>query len=114
MGEQQWGEVDERVRRISTAFSGGLGGTHDELCGALSGGTMVIGATLGRASSAEDNVRCKALAAEYRQTFQQTFKHTICADLRSNGWGGAGTSCRELVAQAAGLLLDVLAEAEKA
>lgn len=114
MGEQQWGTVDAQTRRISTAFSGGLGSTKQELCGALSGGAILIGAELGRTSTAEDNTRCKALVARYRDAFEQHYGYTICSDLRANGWGGSGTPCRELVAQAVEIMLDVLAEAQEA
>ncbi|MEJ2447638.1 MAG: hypothetical protein P8Y37_06820 [Anaerolineales bacterium] len=35
VGEYLWGEVDDPIRRISTGFSGGVGGTHEELCGGV-------------------------------------------------------------------------------
>ncbi len=44
VGRHMLGEVDERTIRITTALSGGVGGTHAELCGALSAGVMLIGA----------------------------------------------------------------------
>lgn len=113
MGEQQWGMVDDQVRRITTAFSGGLGSTNQELCGALSGGAMVIGVEWGRTSTVEDNTHCKALAAQYRDAFQQHFKYTICHELRANGWGGSGIPCRDLVAQAVEVLLNVMAETQE-
>ncbi len=112
VGEHLWGTVDERLRRVTTAFSGGLGSTHTELCGALSGGAMIIGALRGRASLAEESAPCKALAARYRQAFLERFGMTICGDLRSHGYGGDGIPCAVLVEQAVSVLLDVLAEAE--
>lgn len=112
VGEHLWGTVDDRTRRISTAFSGGLGSTHAELCGALSGGAMIIGALGGRASLTEDNTACKALVARYREAFLERFGMTICGDLRSHGYGGDGIPCAVLVEQAVGVLLDVLAGAE--
>lgn len=113
VGEVLWGGVEEETRRISSVFSGGLGSTHSELCGALSGGAIVIGVQHGRASAQEDNTRCKALTARYRQDFQAAFGHTICADLRASGYGGGGTPCSALVARAVEVLLPLL-EAEEA
>ncbi|NPV65758.1 MAG: C_GCAxxG_C_C family protein [Anaerolineae bacterium] len=111
VGEHLWGSVDERTRRMTSAFSGGLGGTHAELCGALSGGAMIIGALNGRANLIESNAACKALAARYREAFLARFGMTICSDLRSHGYGGGGIPCAVLVEQAVEVLLDVLAEA---
>ncbi len=113
VGELLWGDVAEETRRISSVFSGGLGSTHSELCGALSGGAMIIGAHCGRASVQEDNTRCKALAARYREAFQAAFGHTICADLKASGYGWGGAPCSALVARAVEVLLPLL-EAEDA
>jgi C_GCAxxG_C_C family probable redox protein len=108
VGETLWGGVDDRTRMISTVFSGGLGGTRAELCGALSGGALLIGAQRGRRDAAEDNRPAKAQTARYREAFLQEFGMTICDDLRANGYGGDGIPCSALVAQAVPILLAVL------
>lgn len=113
VGEYLWGGVAEETRRVSSVFSGGLGSTQGELCGALSGGAIVIGALCGRADAGTDHTRCKALAARYREEFQAAFGHTICADLRVSGYGGEGAPCSALVARAVEVLLPLL-EAENA
>ena len=69
---------------------------------------MLIGAQRGRAALAADNTRCKALVARYREEFVATFGHTICADLRANGYGADGVPCHALVAQAVEVLLPLL------
>ena len=99
--------------RLATPFAGGTGGTQQELCGALSGGMMVIGALLGREEAGVNDDEAQRLAARYRTCFLETFDATECGTLRRTtvkGSGGLG-SCSVLVEQATALLLDVLAEA---
>ena len=48
VGEHWLGQVDDRVRRMVTGLGGGVGGTQQEMCGALSGGVLLIGALYGR------------------------------------------------------------------
>jgi C_GCAxxG_C_C family probable redox protein len=99
--------------RMATGFSGGLGDTREELCGALSGGVMVIGALCGRRSLEEDDQPAIRLASRYRTRFLEQFGYTQCARLREevvNVTGGLG-SCGALVEQATTILLRLLSEA---
>ncbi len=105
------GEVDALVR-VATGFSGGLGDTRQELCGALSGGVMIIGALFGRGSLEEDDQPAVDLAARYRERFLETFGYTRCDDLREqvvDPPGGLG-SCGELVKRATTVLIALLEE----
>jgi C_GCAxxG_C_C family probable redox protein len=110
VGEYLLGEVDEQTLRISTAFSGGVGHTHQELCGALSGGAMLIGARYGRTQPDGEEARCQQLITDYRVRFLDSFGATACGELRRNGYGANGLPCEVLVAQAARILLDLLVE----
>lgn len=96
--------------RMSTPLAGGLGRTHYEVCGALTGGVLVIGALLGRTSLDEDDERAQALTREYRRHFLAEMGHTQCAQIRDwvNAEGGPGT-CAVVVERAARILLDLLA-----
>jgi C_GCAxxG_C_C family probable redox protein len=97
---------------MATGFSGGLGSTKQELCGALSGGVMVIGALFGRSSLEEDDQPAIDLAVQYRQRFLEAFGYTRCQELRDevvDAPGGLG-SCGQLVEQAATILLELLDE----
>lgn len=98
--------------RMATGFSGGWGNTHQELCGALSGGVMVIGALFGRSSLDEDDEPAIDLAVRYRERFLEAFGMTQCCELREkvvNAPGGLET-CGALVERAARILIDVLDE----
>ena len=98
--------------RMATAFGGGVGGTHDELCGALSGGILVIGGLHGRVTSQEDDDLAYELAKRYRSRFLEAFGDTKCAPLRAGVKAPGGLdSCAQLVERATSILLAILDEA---
>ena len=111
VGEQYF-KVTPELIRLSTPFAGGVGGTHDELCGALTGGLMVIGGAMGRYDASTEDQTCQDTAAAYRKAFLAHFGQLRCCKLKEN-WVGQPRqpNCSELVRQAAGVLIDVLAEA---
>ena len=109
VGKHLMGEVEGRILQMTTAMGGGVGLTHQELCGALSSGALLIGAIHGRTSPEEDDSACAQLAAKYREKFLQAFGATKCQEIRDSGYGSGGIRpCSELVERAAGILLDVL------
>ena len=64
-------------------FGGGVGGSHEELCGAVSGGVLVL-SLLHPHTDGEDRagkVRLYAQAKEFRRRFQEVFDLTRCGDL---------------------------------
>jgi C_GCAxxG_C_C family probable redox protein len=110
VGEHLLGQVDGQMRRTVTGLGGGVGGTQQEMCGALSGGVLLIGALYGRTGADEDDSRCMRLSSLYRDQFAQTMGSTRCGELRAGRYGSSGTSpCATLVEQAACILLEILA-----
>jgi C_GCAxxG_C_C family probable redox protein len=94
---------------MTTLFAGGLGGSHEEMCGALAGAIMVMSALLGRTSCQTDDKDAIALARRFRELFLAELGHTRCAPLRELARGPQGTgSCRPLVEHAATILLQLL------
>jgi len=110
VGGQYLEHLDPQAARMATGFSGGLGDTRTELCGALSGGVMVIGAAHGRTSGEEDDQPAITRAARYRERFLETFGHTQCRELREKlvDAPGGPNSCGELVERAAMILMELL------
>jgi C_GCAxxG_C_C family probable redox protein len=109
VGEHLLGKVDTRILKMMTAMGGGVGLSQQELCGALSGGVLLIGAIHGRTTPNEDDSTCARLAFEYRRKFLQTFGTTKCQEIRDSGYGSdAQRNCSELVERAASILLEVL------
>jgi C_GCAxxG_C_C family probable redox protein len=110
VGEHVLGDLSSECARMATGLAGGVGDTQQEMCGALSGGVLVIGGLLGRRSLDEDDRAAMHLAARYRQRFLAEFGYTQCAQLREKviyAPGGPG-SCAALVERAAMMLLELL------
>jgi C_GCAxxG_C_C family probable redox protein len=103
VGEHELGDLSEQMIKMSTPFAGGIGGQHLDLCGALTGGIMAIGAARGRADSRIDDQACQTLAADYRNAFLEKFGSLICADLKQG-------ACGELTRQATLILMNLLEE----
>ena len=114
VGEHVLGEAAARSMRWATALSGGLGGSRQETCGALSGGAMVIGGLYGRNGAEEDDEIACSLARRYRERFLAEFGTTRCQELydRFHAPGSVGT-CAVVGERAARLLLEVLAEEQE-
>ncbi|MBN1679688.1 MAG: C_GCAxxG_C_C family protein [Anaerolineae bacterium] len=109
VGKYTMGDVDEVLCRASSGFSGGVGNTHQQLCGALSGGVLLIGALHGRLHKDTDDSLCIRLAARYRDVFEETFGSACCCELKDIiERTGKPPSCDDLVEQAAQVLIDVL------
>jgi len=101
--------------RLAAAFGGGVGGTYQEMCGALSGGVMVIGLQLGPKHPGETEDLMRRTIARYRDRFLEEIGPTQCAALRDELYGPEGQEpCSVLVQRAVRILLEVLNEATEA
>jgi len=97
--------------RLATPFGGGVGGSHEELCGAMSGGVMAVGYFTGRDHAEEDAAPSKAIAAVLRERFQDQYGCTQCgAILDKMGPQASSEKCAALVAITADLVMSLLEE----
>jgi C_GCAxxG_C_C family probable redox protein len=111
VGEQMLGDLDPKVLKVTSIFAGGLAGTRQELCGALSAGAMIIGMLYGRAGLTEDEQLARQLVKTFRERFLAEFGLTQCSPLRDRYAKPDGsTNCGPLVERAAQLLQEVLAQ----
>ena len=111
VGEHKLGKLEPQSIRVSTPFGGGVGGTREELCGALAGGLMVIGALHGRTDSGQNDDLAYELAKQYREAFLAAFGHTQCAPIREAFAKPDGShGCDVVVERAARALLGVLGQ----
>lgn len=111
VGGQVLDEFGPQWVRMTTGFAGGAGGTYRELCGALSGGIVIIGGLYGRSSPEEDDRRALDLTAHYRERFLIELGETRCGPLRERVHAPDGLgSCSVVVELAARILLDLLSE----
>jgi C_GCAxxG_C_C family probable redox protein len=93
----------------ASAFGGGIVGSTEELCGAFSGGVMVLGYLLGRENPGDDLRDCGALVNEFKKKFQHQFGSLNCRtilDSFSDQENPIG--CVQLTAEASVLLADLL------
>ena len=112
VGEYLWEEVDDSIKMISTGFSGGVGGTHEELCGGVSGAAIILGLLYGRTTNDETKmVRCKRLISEHRDGLCRNLvlRPVKNFEMRSLD-ADEDNPCSALIAPAAFMLLDILDE----
>lgn len=77
------GWAPEEAMGLVGGFGGGFGGCHEEACGALSGGVLILSLCFPHAKG-EDQAAKQNLyrvVREFRQRFSEVFGHTRCGDL---------------------------------
>jgi len=113
VGEDVLGDLGSQSVQMATGLAGGVGGTHQEMCGALSGGVLIIGGLLGRDRSDKDDRLALDLVTRYRARFLAELGDTQCARLRERIHAPEGPgSCAVLVERAAMILLGLLKDAD--
>lgn len=111
VGEHLWGGVNDHILRMTTGLAGGIGCGYEELCGALSGGTLIIGSLYGRTSPETNDDECQRLVCLYRERFIAAFGTSRCAAIRESGYGSEGIwPCSVVVERASRILLETLKE----
>jgi len=70
-------ELTDQAARMSTPFGGGVGRSED-VCGALAGGVMAIGAEIGRISVEDDRLRSYEAAGKLHKFFCEEFGASQC------------------------------------
>ncbi|MDI7274760.1 MAG: C-GCAxxG-C-C family protein [Anaerolineae bacterium] len=111
VGEHALGQVPEACVRMASVLAGGIGGSQQELCGALAAGVLIIGGLLGRRRPGEDDRPALALVARYRERFLAELGATQCARVRELMKAPGGLrSCARVVERAAAILLELLEE----
>lgn len=109
----------EQAMSLAAGFGGGVGGSHEELCGSISGGVLALGMLY-----PDNKKRCYAMSKEFRKRFEAVFGRTCCKELlavRPSADGhtpaaarlGVTAHCSVMVVTAVELLEELLQEAEK-
>jgi C_GCAxxG_C_C family probable redox protein len=73
-------DMPESALKMATPFGGGIGRCED-VCGALSGGVMGIGAGLGRNDPKADKTVCYGAAKKLHEQFTKEFGSSSCRAL---------------------------------
>lgn len=118
------GMDEKQAMAMAGGFGGGVGGSHAELCGAVSGGVLVLGLLTPHTDSAdkEGKRRIYAVAKEFRSRFEAVFGLTRCGELlkarpgvterNSASWlaWGVTAHCDNMIVTAVELVEQMLAE----
>jgi len=114
IGDHFYGNVEPTALRMCTPFAGGIGCTHNDLCGALTGAIMTIGMLHGRTEVNSDDGYCQQCAVELRDRFLREFGWLSCQDIKDH-WVGktGGNSCVDVVQRTTQILLEILAAAKR-
>jgi C_GCAxxG_C_C family probable redox protein len=109
---ENYGNGDaEALTKIATPFGGGVGGTKQELCGALTGGVMAFGFLYGRHTATGDADASKQMAARLRDKMITSMQTTQCqARVDQFNPDTRREQCADLVAQTAGWAVELLEE----
>ena len=92
---------------VATGFGGGIGGSHLDICGALTGGIIALGWLFGRKNPGEDKTRIFGLSSEFRKRFGEKFGSCSCPVLLEKfGKQENGMKCKKMTAEAAGITAD--------
>jgi C_GCAxxG_C_C family probable redox protein len=113
--EEYSDNVDASLSKVTSGLVGGMGSSHLETCGALTGGIIALGHLYGRTNPEEELTILKEMIVKYRERFIKEFGSTNCGILL-DGFGEQGddyVKCRELTARAAHLLAEIIEEFQK-
>ena len=105
--QEELGMDKDTILRLSSSFGGGMGGMG-EVCGAVSGAFMVLGALEGYDSNAKpgDKQLHYARIRAFGEKFGEKHGSLLCRDLKSAENGRI--TCAALVESAAEMLSDFL------
>ena len=77
------GRTPEETMPLLGGFGGGMGGSHEEVCGAVSGGALILSLCFPFSESSDQDAKRNLyrIAKEYRKRFFDMFGFTRCGDL---------------------------------
>ncbi len=95
--------------RIASDFCRGLGGSQEDICGALTGGVIAVGYLLGRMEPGRDISAVRQVVKEFRKAFIGACGSTNCGViLKTFGEQEKSAKCKALTMQATIILADLL------
>ncbi len=99
--------------RAASALGGGVGRTHRDICGALSGAFLAVGLVLGRDEPGADWGEAARVAAELRGRFLERHPGTSCHELLASFGPQENMSrCKRLSGEVAAMLAELLEESQ--
>lgn len=94
---------------VASAFCGGVGRTHQDICGAFTGAVIAVGYLYGRTEKGKDLSKASSIIAEFRRQFLEAFGTNNCAAILDKlGEQEKFIKCKQLTGKATGMLSDIL------
>ncbi len=96
--------------KVATAMGGGIGAAKN-LCGALNGGVIVLGAIFGRNTPNEKVDKIYPLAKGFHDKFMEIFTTTSCSEITKGiEWKSAAHKehCSKVAAKTAAILAEII------
>lgn len=102
-------ELSDIAKKMATPFGGGIGRAED-VCGALAGGVLAIGANIGRTMPEQDRLRSYNAAGELHKKFLERFGSTSCKVLNNSDFKSPEhrVRCGGFVEECARFAIDIL------
>ena len=77
------GRTPEEIMPQMGGFGGGFGGSHEEICGAVSGGVLILSLCFPHSQGADQAAKKNLyrITKTYRQRFFDVFGYSRCGDL---------------------------------
>jgi C_GCAxxG_C_C family probable redox protein len=109
VGGRYINDFNDDFVKMATGFSGGIGDSRMQLCGAYSAGVMVIGSLTGRNNPQEDDNVCFSGVKSFTEKFNRSIMSTNCGLLREMRYGSGNIEpCSSLVRRSVRILLEVI------
>ena len=106
--------MSQDIPKVATAFGGGIGRTHQDICGALTGGLIALGCLFGRNEPGADWTDAYELAAELKHRFVREHGTTNCGVLLETfGPQENMIRCKQLSGEVASMLGAILEKSGK-
>ena len=103
--------ISHDIPKVATAFGGGVGRTHQDICGALTGGVIALGCLFGRSEPGADWTDAYELAAELKRRFVLEHGTTNCGALLATfGPQENMIRCKRLSGEVGSMLAEILEE----
>ncbi len=105
--------IDPDVLNMAASSFSGAMGTHECLCGAISGSQLVLGFLFGRKNPHDDPYKIKKIAKEFIVRFKDKRKITCCKALRAKYKGDPAASranCCNIIVECAEIIQAMVSE----
>jgi C_GCAxxG_C_C family probable redox protein len=101
-------DYDPLLFKISGGFCGGVGSTHENMCGAFSAGVMLLGAFQARVDVRENDQEFLQTVRDFRNEFISCLSTVNCQELLDKRNAAGEVNCRKYVEKTVKILMNYI------